>query len=82
MPVCNVADRTFPGGEVNMQKTRQLAYGEKAEPGLNIRLAMEEASRCLLCEDAPCSRDCPAGTDPGRFIRSIRFRNFKGAASA
>ena len=41
---------------------------------------MEEASRCLLCHDAPCSRDCPAGTDPGSFIRSIRFRNFKGAA--
>jgi len=41
---------------------------------------MEEASRCLLCYDAPCSRDCPAGTDPGKFIRSIRFRNPKGAA--
>ena len=63
-----------------MPKTRQLPYGEKAEPALNIRLAMEEASRCLLCDDAPCSRDCPAGTDPGKFIRSIRFRNFKGAA--
>ena len=42
--------------------------------------AMEEASRCLLCHDAPCSRDCPAATDPGSFIRAIRFRNFKGAA--
>lgn len=43
--------------------------------------AMEEASRCLLCEDAPCSADCPAGTDPGRFIRSIRFLNDEGAAA-
>ncbi len=42
--------------------------------------AMEEASRCLLCLDAPCSQDCPAGTDPGRFIRSIRFLNTEGAA--
>jgi dihydropyrimidine dehydrogenase (NAD+) subunit PreT len=41
---------------------------------------MEEAARCLLCHDAPCSDGCPAGTDPGRFIRSIRFRNPKGAA--
>jgi dihydropyrimidine dehydrogenase (NAD+) subunit PreT len=41
---------------------------------------MEEAARCLLCHDAPCSAACPAGTDPGRFIRSIRFRNPKGAA--
>ncbi|MBQ9242716.1 MAG: FAD-dependent oxidoreductase [Proteobacteria bacterium] len=63
-----------------MTKVRQLPYGELAENGLNIRLAMEEATRCLLCDDAPCSHDCPAGTDPGRFIRAIRFRNFKGAA--
>ncbi|MGN1071706.1 MAG: FAD-dependent oxidoreductase [Bradymonadia bacterium] len=62
-----------------MTKVRQLPYGEPAEKGLNVRLVMEEASRCLLCEDAPCSHDCPAGTDPGRFIRSIRFRNFTGA---
>jgi dihydropyrimidine dehydrogenase (NAD+) subunit PreT len=41
---------------------------------------MEEAARCLLCHDAPCSEGCPAGTDPGKFIRSIRFRNPKGAA--
>jgi dihydropyrimidine dehydrogenase (NAD+) subunit PreT len=41
---------------------------------------MEEAARCLLCYDAPCSEGCPAGTDPGKFIRSIRFRNPKGAA--
>jgi len=63
-----------------MTIVRQLPYGELAKKGLNIRLAMEEASRCLLCDDAPCSHDCPAGTDPGRFIRAIRFRNFKGAA--
>lgn len=41
---------------------------------------MEEASRCLLCYDAPCSKSCPAGTDPAKFVRSIRFRNVKGAA--
>jgi dihydropyrimidine dehydrogenase (NAD+) subunit PreT len=41
---------------------------------------MEEASRCLLCLDAPCSAACPAKTDPAKFIRSVRFKNFKGAA--
>lgn len=63
-----------------MSKIRKLAYGKRCEEDFDIRAAMQEATRCLLCEDAPCSKDCPAGTDPGKFIRSIRFRNFKGAA--
>lgn len=41
--------------------------------------AYNEASRCLLCHDAPCSRDCPADTDPAGFIRKFKFRNVKGA---
>lgn len=51
------------------------------EPGLTPRLVMEEAARCLLCLDAPCSANCPAGTDPAKFIRSVRFKNVEGAAS-
>ena len=35
--------------------------------------------RCLLCHDEPCSKACPAGTDPAKFIRSLRFENPKGA---
>ncbi|MBU0764542.1 MAG: FAD-dependent oxidoreductase [Bacteroidetes bacterium] len=47
---------------------------------LSLQDAIKEAHRCLLCHDAPCSKACPAGTDPGKFIRQIRFENFKGAA--
>ena len=36
----------------------------------------EEASRCLLCEDAPCTKACATG-DPARAIRAIRFGNGK-----
>lgn len=55
-------------------------YLTEAEAPFTPYTVIEEAARCLLCYDAPCSTGCPAGTDPGKFIRSIRFRNFKGAA--
>ena len=38
----------------------------------------EEASRCLLCQDAPCTKACKHG-DPARAIRAIRFDNHKSA---
>ncbi len=41
--------------------------------------AWAEADRCLLCYDAPCSRGCPANTDPGRFIKKFKMQNIKGA---
>ncbi|ANZ60407.1 dihydropyrimidine dehydrogenase [Secundilactobacillus paracollinoides] len=53
---------------------------ETEAPGYTMTTVMEEAARCLLCHDAPCSQACPAHTDPGKFIRSVRFRNVKGAA--
>ena len=38
----------------------------------------EEASRCLLCQDAPCTKACKTG-DPARAIRAIHFDNHKPA---
>lgn len=55
-------------------------YLEEAESSYTMSTVMEEAQRCLLCLDAPCSAACPAKTDPAKFIRSVRFRNVKGAA--
>ncbi|OGO78505.1 MAG: dihydropyrimidine dehydrogenase [Clostridiales bacterium GWB2_37_7] len=54
-------------------------YLEETKRAYSPLNAIEEASRCLLCHDAPCSKACPAGTNPERFIRSIRFRNVSGA---
>ena len=34
----------------------------------------EEAARCLLCTDAPCSKNIKSG-NPARMIRAIRFDN-------
>lgn len=44
---------------------------------MNIR---EEAARCLLCENAPCTGACPAGYDPARAVRAVNFENDDGAA--
>lgn len=63
-----------------MSKVVKTPYLADSVAGFTPRTAMEEAARCLLCHDAPCSKGCPAGTDPAKFIRSIRFRNVKGAA--
>lgn len=51
------------------------------EPVFTPDQAIAEAGRCLLCFDAPCNKGCPADTDPGAFIRKLRFRNIKGAIS-
>ncbi len=55
-------------------------YNKEKDSSFSPLTVCEEASRCLLCLDAPCSKECPAGTNPDKFIRSVRFRNFKGAA--
>ena len=36
-----------------MSKITKKEYGEEMEKGFNLRTAMEEASRCLLCHDSP-----------------------------
>lgn len=52
---------------------------KRMEKGFDLGQALNEASRCLLCHDAPCSKGCPAQTDPGTFIRKLRFKNITGA---
>ncbi len=49
------------------------------DKGYDFNQAWTEANRCLLCHDAPCSKGCPAGTNPGRFIKKFKMQNIKGA---
>jgi dihydropyrimidine dehydrogenase (NAD+) subunit PreA len=48
-------------------------------PCLTAQEALTEAARCTLCLDTPCSAACPAGTDPGTFVRQMLMRNLSGA---
>ncbi len=64
----------------NPIKTTNIAQFQSMCEPLTLEAAIKESNRCLLCHDAPCSAECPAGTDPGKFIRQIKFYNYKGAA--
>lgn len=51
---------------------------DEIEKTLTPVQATIEASRCLMCEDPPCNRGCPAEIDIRSFIRKIRFNNLWG----
>ena len=43
------------------------------------KIIKTETFKCMLCHNAACTKACPNGFDPARFIRSIRFENKDGA---
>lgn len=57
-----------------------LAAFDDFHPPLAPGEAVIEATRCLYCYDAPCTRACPTHIDIPRFIRQIMHRDPLGAA--
>jgi len=49
-------------------------------PALTAAEALHEASRCLYCFDAPCTRACPTHIDVPSFIKKIASGNLMGSA--
>jgi NADPH-dependent glutamate synthase beta subunit-like oxidoreductase len=69
-------------GECFKPRRSNVSYAENFKTmrkGFDLSHAVAEADRCLMCHDAPCSKACPAGTDPGAFIRKLRLKNITGA---
>lgn len=57
-------------------------YFDDIEPPLTNKEAMEEASRCLYCYNAPCITACPTHINIPNFIRKIGTNNLQGAAES
>ena len=60
---------------IESQENNQIKVKGGKVRNINI---YEEASRCMLCQDAPCTKACKTG-DPARALRAIRFDNHKPA---
>lgn len=54
-------------------------YNPKTSHTTTMLKVQEEALRCLLCHDAPCSKACTP-SDPARAVRAARFQNLPLAA--
>lgn len=49
-------------------------------PFASKEAALVEASRCLFCYDAPCTKSCPTSIDVPKFIKQITTDNTRGSA--
>ena len=65
-------------GRTRLNGGGTVSLGERVPP-LSWQAALEAASRCLYCFDAPCAKACPSGIDPSAFIRKITTENMRGA---
>src|SRR5262249_9899051 len=66
-------------GDRQSQEGLKERFGD-VPPPLSLDGARVEASRCLYCFDAPCTRACPTHIDVPKFIRQILHHDELSAA--
>jgi dihydropyrimidine dehydrogenase (NAD+) subunit PreT len=64
---------------LNEKEENNYFLGGKSMDTTNYIILKEEASRCLLCHEPPCSTACPAHKNPAGIIMSLRMDNYKVA---
>src|SRR4051794_21365731 len=69
----------FQAGERHSPEELKARFAD-VPPPLAADAALAEATRCLFCFDAPCTRACPTHIDVPLFIRQILHRDDLGAA--
>jgi dihydropyrimidine dehydrogenase (NAD+) subunit PreT len=69
----------FQAGERRSLDELKSRFADVPAP-LGVDEARVEASRCLFCFDAPCTRACPTHIDVPRFIRQILHHDEIGSA--
>jgi len=62
------------------QEQYEANFADIHPPFENKTAAQLEASRCLFCYDAPCTKSCPTHIDVPKFIKQIATENIKGSA--
>ena len=72
IPQARTPVREQPANE-RVKNFAEVAYAYRVEDALN------EAERCLLCPDRPCTRGCPVGIDIPGFIQKIAEKDYRGA---
>src|SRR5713101_9699123 len=76
-----------PGAGMPLRETAPKLPAEQYEknfaditPPMTPRQAVIEATRCLFCFDAPCTKACPTHIDVPAFIKKITTGNLRGSA--
>ncbi|HMU47351.1 MAG TPA: NAD(P)-dependent oxidoreductase [Chitinophagaceae bacterium] len=62
------------------EKQYEQNFSDIRPPFENKTAAVVEATRCLFCYDAPCTKSCPTHIDVPKFIKQITTDNIKGSA--